>query len=95
MLGTASFVVQSMCDVWRAQHSAACLSSSTNAHLAAGHAPVSKSVLWTSVGATLLSHVTRNSYRRMPVALAHSAHLLAFRSSGELLCGALLLYYFR
>eukprot|EP00877_Chromochloris_zofingiensis_P000158 jgi/Chrzof1/10142/Cz04g30140.t1 len=60
-----------------------------------GHAPVSKGIIFASVGASLLSHVARITHRRLPAPVAVASQAAAFRAPGELLFGCLLLYYFR
>lgn len=47
------------------------------------------------MGSSLVANAARASHRRLPRPLVLASQGLAFRSPGELLFGAMLLYYFR
>lgn len=71
-------------------------SSRTPASVAvAAYAPVTKGLLMSSIGASIISQAARASHRPLPYPLTAAAHCLVFRTPGELLFGSLLLYYFR
>ena len=64
------------------------------APLRAGHAPVSKGLLFATAGASVLSQAARASSRHPPL-LQSASHALVLRSPAELLFGCAILYYFR
>lgn len=61
----------------------------------AAYAPVTKAILLSSAGASILSQAARASHRPLPSPFTAAAQLLVFKTPSELLFGSMLLYYFR